>query len=217
MGRDDSRPMSDIVTFQKKLVLQELGHRTISRGLLEGERDFYFLSLDELESLLKGDEPQDLARMKVAARRKAFDRFLRHEEDPPLFLIGNMPMEDAEPSGGEKNDVLKGHGTSPGVTTGRARIIPTLKDIGRLEKGDILVCHGTDPGWTSAFSIVSGVVAQTGGMLAHFSCLSREYGLPAVSLPNAIKLIRDGSIITVNGNSGEIRVASEEVRQLVKK
>jgi pyruvate,water dikinase len=92
--------------------------------------------------------------------------------------------------------------------TGRVRIIPTLKDIGRLEKGDILVCHGTDPGWTSAFSIVGGVVAQTGGMLAHFSCLSREYGLPAVSLPKAMKLIKDGAIIKVNGDSGEVRVVS---------
>lgn len=208
-GRDDSRPMSDIVTYQKKIVLLEYGHRTVSRGLLEGDRDFYFLSIDELDRLLKGTETKALSKAKISARRRAFDRFVTHEEDPPLFLKGNMPMEDAEPRSADRKDVLKGHGTSRGVTTGRARIIPTLKDIGRLEKGDILVCHGTDPGWTSAFSIVSGVVAQTGGMLAHFSCLSREYGLPAVSLPNAIKLIRDGSIITVNGDSGEIRVVSE--------
>jgi pyruvate,water dikinase len=92
--------------------------------------------------------------------------------------------------------------------TGRARIIPTQKDIGRLEKGDILVCHGTDPGWTSAFSIISAAVAQTGGMLGHFSCLSREYGIPAVSLPNAMKLIEDGAVITVNGSNGEIRLAA---------
>jgi len=209
LGRDDSRPMSDIVTFQKKLVILEYGRRTVSRGLLEGERDFYFLSIDELERLLKGEEPQILARAKVAARRKAFDRFVIHEQDPPLFLKGNMPIQDAEPTSADKKDVLKGHGTSRGITTGRARIIPTLKDIGRLEKGDILICHGTDPGWTSAFSIVSGVVAQTGGMLAHFSCLSREYGLPAVSLPNAMKLIRDDSIITVNGDSGEIQLVLE--------
>jgi pyruvate,water dikinase len=116
-------------------------------------------------------------------------------------------MDDKPAS--DKNDVLKGVGTARGTVTGRARIIPTLRDIGRLEKGDILVCHGTDPGWTSAFSIVAGVIAQTGGMLAHFSCLSREYGLPAVSLPNAIKLIKDGSIITVNGDSGEVQVVSE--------
>jgi len=206
-GRDDSRPMSDIVTYQKKLVLCEYGHRTVSRGLLEGDRDFYFLSIDELDRLLNGTEPKALARAKITARRKAFDRFLTHEEDPPLFLKGNMALDD-EPAS-NKDNILKGVGTARGIATGRARIIPTLRDIGHLEKGDILICHGTDPGWTSAFSIVSGVIAQTGGMLAHFSCLSREYGLPAVSLPNAMKQIKDGDIIEINGDSGEVRVVSD--------
>ena len=208
-SRDEGRSAGDATTFWKKKVLGELGRRTVSRGLLGGEDDYYFLSLDELGDLLEGSEPQTLARAKVAARRKFFDRFLTHEEDPPLFLKGNMPMDEDDIKSGDAEGLLKGVGTSRGLVTGRARIIPTLKDIGRLEKGDILVCHGTDPGWTSAFSIVSGVVAQTGGMLAHFSCLSREYGLPAVSLPNAMKLIKDGSIITMNGNSGEIRLDSE--------
>jgi len=180
----------------------------VSRGLLEGERDFYFLSIDELEDLLKGDEPQALAKVKVAARRKAFDRFLMHEEDPPRFLKGNMPIDEDESAGSDKDDILKSVGTTRGIASGRVRIIPTLKHIGRLEKGDILVGHGTDPGWTSAFSIVAGVIAQTGGMLAHFSCLSREYGLLAVLLPNAMKLIKDGDLIEVNGDSGEVRVVS---------
>jgi pyruvate,water dikinase len=209
MGRDDSRPMSDIVTFQKKLVLNEFGNRTISRGLLEGERDYYFLSLDELCELLEGNESQSLAKAKINARKKGFNRFLTHEEDPPLFLKGNEPMDEVEPLDSNNEGTLKGFGTSRGKVTGRARVIPTLNDIGRLEKGDILICHGTDPGWTSAFSIVGGVVAQTGGMLAHFSCLSREYGIPAVSLPNAIKLIKDGSIISVNGDNGVVKLVSE--------
>jgi pyruvate,water dikinase len=196
------------MTFWKKKVLAELGRRTVSRGLLEGEDDYYFLSIDELGNLLEGKEPQTLARAKVTARRKYFDRFLTHEEDPPLFLKGNIPMDEDNIKDGNTDGFLKGFGTSRGVATGRARVIPTLKDIGRLEKGDILVCHGTDPGWTSAFSIVNGVIAQTGGMLAHFSCLSREYGLPAISLPNAIKLIKDGSIIKMNGNTGEIQIIS---------
>jgi len=211
MSRDDGRSIGDAMTYRKKLVLGELGQRTVTRGLLEGERDFYFLSIYELCELLQGKEPRPLARAKVAARRKAFERFLTHEEDPPMFLKGNVPLDSGETITTAAGDgVLKGFGTSPGLVTGRARVIPTQKDIGRLEKGDILVCHGTDPGWTSAFSIVSAVVAQTGGMLAHFSCLSREYGMPAVSLPNCMKLIKDGSMITVNGTTGEVRLAQGE-------
>jgi pyruvate,water dikinase len=208
-GRDTSRPMSDIVTWQKKLFVREIGRRTVSRGLLAGENDYWFLSLDELCALLEGKEPLALAKAKIAGRRKGFERFLSHEEDPPMFLKGSVPMDLDQPADGDSEGVLKGLGTSPGTVTARARIIATQKDISLLEKGDILVCHGTDPGWTLAFSIVSGVVAQTGGAIAHFSCLSREYGLPAVSLPGAMKLIEDGSMITVNGSTGEVRLASE--------
>jgi pyruvate,water dikinase len=208
-SRDEGRSAGDATTFSKKKMLKELGRRTVARGLLKGGDDFYFLSLDELGLLLEGSEPQALARAKVAARRKSFDHFITHEEDPPLFLKGNVPFEEDKSLGGDNDEILKGTGTSSGTATGRARLIPILENIGRLEKGDILVCHGTDPGWTSAFSIVSGVIAQTGGMLAHFSCLSREYGLPAVSLPNAMKIIKDGAMIEMNGDSGEIRFISE--------
>jgi|TARA_Y100000310_G_scaffold345763_1_gene469560 pyruvate,water dikinase len=208
MSRDDGRSMGDAMTYRKKLLLGELGARTVSRGLLEGERDFYFLSIHELCELLDGKEPLPLARAKIAARRKGFENFLSHEEDPPIFLKGDQPFDLEQAADGD--GVLRGVGTSPGAVTARARIVPTQKDISRLEKGDVLICHGTDPGWTSAFSVVSGVIAQTGGMLGHFSCLSREYGIPAISLPNAMKLIEDGSVISMNGGTGEVRTAVAE-------
>ncbi len=207
ISRDDGRAQGEFVTLRKKKVLAELGRRAVERGLLEAKDDHYFLSIYELTELLQGKHPVPLARVKIAARKKGFFNFMTHKEDPPRFLKGNVPLEAVSGTPGDK--VFKGFGTSPGVATGRARVIPTQKDIGSLQKGDILICHGTDPGWTSAFSIVSAVVAQTGGMLAHFSCLSREYGMPAISLPNCMKLIKDGSTITVNGTTGEIRVASD--------
>jgi pyruvate,water dikinase len=46
-------------------------------------------------------------------------------------------------------------------------------------------------------------------MLAHGACLSREYGLPAVQLRNAIALIEDGAEIRINGDSGAIHVIKE--------
>jgi pyruvate,water dikinase len=207
-SRDDGRAQGEFMTLRKKLVLGEIGRRAVAEGLLENDRDFYFLSFHELWDLLHGKEPVKLARAKVAARAKGFDGFLSHEDDPPMFLKGDTELELDDGASGD--GVLKGVGTSPGLSTAPAKIVPTQNDIGRLEKGDILVCHGTDPGWTSAFSVVSGVVAQTGGMLGHFSCLSREYGIPAISLPNAIKLIEDRSVITINGGTGEVRLEEAE-------
>lgn len=76
--------------------------------------------------------------------------------------------------------------------------------MGGWKKDDILICNSTDPGWMPVFSLLKGLMLETGGMLAHGACLSREYGLPAVQLRNAIQLIADGALIKVNGDSGEI-------------
>jgi pyruvate,water dikinase len=93
--------------------------------------------------------------------------------------------------------------------TGIARIVPHQKDIGRVQKGDIMITTATDPGWTSVFLVISGLVLENGGMLAHGSCISREYGIPAVQLAGAKKLIKDGSTISVNGDTGEVRILAE--------
>lgn len=43
-------------------------------------------------------------------------------------------------------------------------------------------------------------------MLAHFSCLSREYGLPAVQPEGALKLVPDVATITINGDTGVVTI-----------
>jgi pyruvate,water dikinase len=43
-------------------------------------------------------------------------------------------------------------------------------------------------------------------MLAHASCLAREYGMPAVHLPKAMKLIPNGATIRVNGSTGTVEI-----------
>ena len=104
---------------------------------------------------------------------------------------------------------LRGLGTAVGVTTGIARIVPNLEDIGRVQKGDILITNSTDPGWAPVFSIISGLVLETGGLLAHGACLSREYGLPSVLLRHAMNLLEDGAQITIDGASGVVTLVPE--------
>ena len=97
---------------------------------------------------------------------------------------------------------------------GIALIVPFQKDIGRVKKGEILVCFATDPGWTSVFMVAGAAIFETGGILAHCACISREYGIPAVQVIDATKLIEDGSTIEVNGDTGEIRILARPGEQL---
>lgn len=205
--RDDERHYIDRVTMAKKRAFQEVGRRLVERGKLARDDDFYFLSEQELWALIDGAEPTELTRAKIANRRRVFESYNARRESPPTYLRGSTPVDlDGSSAVDDASGVLRGMGTSRGSVTGRARVVPDLKEIGRLEKGDILICNATDPGWASVFALISGLVMETGGLLAHGSCLSREYGLPAVTLAGAIQRIPDGATITVVGDTGEVRI-----------
>jgi rifampicin phosphotransferase len=101
---------------------------------------------------------------------------------------------------------LTGVGTSRGQITAHARVVPSLQQIGKVKDGDILITHSTDPGWTPVFTLLSGIVLETGGALAHGSLLAREYGFPAVQLADAMELIPDGATITIDGDTGTVTI-----------
>ena len=204
--RDDERPFADLVTMSKKRAFAELGRRLHERGLLAGGDDYFFLAEQELYDLLEGRASRRLIDTKIANRRHVFERFLAREEIPPDYLRGNTPLSVDDGSGTSEAGVFQGIGMSRGSVTARARIIRDLREMERVEKGEILICNSTDPGWTPVFGMISGLVLESGGMLSHGACLSREYGLPAVTLANAMQRVPDGATITVDGDSGRLRI-----------
>ncbi len=68
----------------------------------------------------------------------------------------------------------------------------------------MLIIPFSDVGWTPLFAKAGAVVAESGGMLSHSSIVAREYGIPCVvSVPGAMR-IEDGTMLTVDGYSGEV-------------
>jgi pyruvate,water dikinase len=150
-----------------------------------------------------------VVRAKIEARRRNCDRLAAGEVTVPKLLYGNGTVAIDEADQGARaieDGVLRGVGTSRGTVVGIARVVPNQKELGRVGKGDILVCFATDPGWTSVFMVAAGAIFETGGILAHCSCISREYGIPAVQIVGACRSIEDGSTIEVNGDTGEVRI-----------
>jgi pyruvate,water dikinase len=83
----------------------------------------------------------------------------------------------------------------------------TLADSWKLQSGDILVAELTKPPWTPIFATVAGVVTDGGGVLSHCSVIAREYGIPAVvAAEGATSTIKDGQLIEVDGDKGEVRI-----------
>lgn len=216
LHRDNQRHHLDRVTYAKKLAFTEVGRRVHERGLLPREDDFYFLTEDELFGLLHGTGNARLCQAKVIGRRNAFEQYASGKFVPPEFMQNGREWVDPEAQQlqvADDGSGIQGFGTSPGTYTGRARVITSLDDIGRVEQGDVLITNSTDPAWTPVFLVIGGLVLETGGLLAHGACLSREYNLPAVTAPAATTRIPDGATITVDGVAGTVIVHQEATVQ----
>ncbi len=107
------------------------------------------------------------------------------------------------------NKVLRGIAASPGVYTGTVRVVMNESEFLKLRPGDVLVCPITSPVWSVLFPSVGALVTDTGGILSHPAIIAREYRVPAVvAAENATGLLRDGQIVTVDGNNGLVEIGS---------
>jgi pyruvate,water dikinase len=176
----------------------ELGRRWTARGRLASPEDIFYLYLDEVRALARG-EPLDAAKL-IVDRRKEMAACAGARL--PETIFGDAPPPLEEPGAG----VLRGVATSRGYYRGPARVIRSTTEFGRLLQGDVLVIPFSDVSWTPLFARARAVVAESGGILSHSSIIAREYGIPAVvSVPGALDL-QNGADITVDGFTGSVTI-----------
>jgi phosphohistidine swiveling domain-containing protein len=178
-----------------------VGSHLQKRGMRSADDVFYYRR-PELIATLEGGEPLPQA---VLDERRAFVAALA--VNPPPARLGRAASEGDARQEPQTQVRLKGIGASKGVYTGRARVIETLEEAGRLERGDVLVCRMTSPPWSPLFATAGALVVNTGGMLSHGAVVAREFGIPAVvATVNATSVIPDGATITVDGDAGIVTV-----------
>ena len=77
-------------------------------------------------------------------------------------------------------------------------------DAGDIQ-GKVLIAETTDPGWVFLMVSAAGLVVEQGSLLSHTAIIGRELGVPTVvGVEGATELIRNGQLIQVNGQTGEI-------------
>ena len=175
--------------------LQELAER---RDL---GKDLYFLTREELGRWAA--DPDGL-RKTIAARRLRWQAL--QKIGAPDVLRASDPealgRDEAGPASADGS--WTGLGVASGVGTGPARILMSPADAGDLGAGYVLVCPTTDPAWTPLFINAAGLVVERGGMLSHGAIVARDFGIPAVVLRDATKLLADGQTVKVDGNKGRV-------------
>jgi phosphohistidine swiveling domain-containing protein len=98
-----------------------------------------------------------------------------------------------------------GIGASPGVISGRARVIYDVRELPSVRDGEILVTRQTDPAWSTVFARISGLVLETGGVLAHGASLCREFNLPCVTAASTLDIAGGSATAEKIGGPVEIR------------
>ncbi|MDB4932396.1 MAG: putative phosphoenolpyruvate synthase, partial [Myxococcaceae bacterium] len=160
----------------------------------------FYLTVDELDAWL-GGEASD-AEAVIAIRRAEVARDLARP-DPPASFVGSPPS--VAPSPEPVGDRFTGVAASPGVVTGRVRVLREPGDGALLTPGEVLVTAVADVGWTPLFLVATAVVTELGGALSHAALVAREYGVPAVvNVAGATRALKTGDRVRVDGDRGVV-------------
>ena len=187
----------------------ELGKRFASLDLIDDERDVFYLTTDEIEKYLMGRSVNSNLKSVISLRKTEYSAYA--ETEPPHRFTAAYPAskpqifsEDPKLAGQRDQQILKGLPCYPGVVTGSTRLLLTpTQDLDLQQK--ILCTMRTDPGWAPLFAHLKGLIVERGSTLSHSAIVAREMGLPAiVGVPNVTKILRDGELVEINGQSGTI-------------
>ena len=100
--------------------------------------------------------------------------------------------------------LVRGASVGSKIAIGKARVILSVKDIGKFKHGEVLITDMTDPDWEPIMKIAAAIVTDKGGRTSHAAIVSRELGIPAiVGSGNATRKIKTGDTITVDTTGSE--------------
>jgi len=208
-ARERSKMHCTLHNDEARAPLRELGRRLVTRGLLPRWEDLLLVTNDEADAFLASPA----AYTGLIAERAARLEVLKAKEPPFVFEGDPPPLSVFKDRGSGKIELasagtqLTGIGVSPGRYTGRARVITSLAVDSDLEPGDVIVAITTDASWGPLFLAAGGVVVENGSTISHAAIVSRELGIPAVvSVPDVTRRLKDGTMVTVDGNSGTVIV-----------
>jgi rifampicin phosphotransferase len=180
-----------------------------------GEK-LFFLSIEEILTLLKGDNtalasvPERQAIYAGYCALPSYPALIRGHFDPFQWAANQERRSDVFDASGKsvpESDAVTGFPGAPGTVEGRARVVLTVEEGEQLQSGEILVTTLTNVGWTPLFPRAVAVVTDVGAPLSHAAIVARELGIPAVvGCGNATMRLHTGDWLRVNGELGTVEI-----------
>jgi pyruvate,water dikinase len=175
----------------------ELGRRLAADGLVTHAERVRHLRLDDLDAV--ATHRGELVPALVAI----------HEDHPGPALPARFRLSDT----GRPIRVRvaeAGGGTGAGGGVGRGVV---THDAADPPPGSVLVTTTLTPGLGPILPRLEGIVAETGSVLSHLAILAREAGVATVvGYPAATEELSAGSVVVVDGHSGQVTIEPSELR-----
>ncbi len=94
---------------------------------------------------------------------------------------------------------------SGGVGSGPVYLVDEDHRFEDVPPGAILVTRNTPASYVTVIQKISGVLAEYGSRASHFATIAREFNIPLLAgIANITDRFREGSTITVDGNTGVV-------------
>lgn len=213
-NREKSRLNRSRLYGMMRAMMRKVGENLAAAGQIAAQDDIFFLTYEEVErAVADGGNLQEL----VENRRELYQRFGQLPAYARLVFAEKVLDKSPKNIGGMRAaasaDCLEGIACSGGKARGEVLLVenPTLQTD---TAGKILVAKMTDPGWVFLLAGAAGIIAEKGSLLSHTAIISRELGKPAVvGVENATRLLRNGDLVEVDGDTGQIVVLETAGRE----
>ena len=121
----------------------------------------------------------------------------------PITTLGGEVDEDGDEASDLGDVLVRGLGASPGMATGKVKIVMDIDELDKIKDGDVMVTTMTTPDMVPAMRRASGIVTDEGGVTCHASIISRELGIPCVvGTGDATSTLKENAGVTLDGKKG---------------
>ena len=132
----------------------------------------------------------------------------------PITTLGDAVAEDGDASSQLGEVLVRGLGASPGMASGKVKIVLDIDELDKIKDGDIMVTTMTTPDMVPAMRRASGIVTDEGGVTCHASIISRELGIPCVvGTGDATTTLKENSGVTLDGKKGLVFDGISETKE----
>lgn len=184
-----------LASLRKELL--NVGRNFKDNYFLDDENDILYLEYNDIMDNINPDSIKSI----TSINKIFFNSFRNYSPQEDIFPCEKQQMQL------DYRKIIQGVGASFGKVRARACVVNSVEDAKKFRKADILVTKYLDADILGNINVsqASGIVTEYGGVLCHFAINAREARIPcAVDVKDATTTIRNGEIITLNGDTGEV-------------